>query len=163
MKSRVLSVPPRERTSRPRMLVVTEKSDLELLSDKAGSIAFGWLAPTVLYTRFRGGFTAKTGHAYATRLGVLIALPISVCFFCDMSELRYYDFLARSAIVRAILLHRRKFSSITLLASAEGNSPAIRDLAAIFGNPIQVVTNRKKFEGALLKKAPLAFQKIDRE
>ena len=66
MKSRLFSLSPKARSSRPRLLAATDNSELEMLSDKDGSVASGWVAPAVLYTRFQGEFTTQTGYAFLT-------------------------------------------------------------------------------------------------
>jgi hypothetical protein len=143
------------------MLNATNKTEIEVLGDKVDSVAFGWVAQAVLYTRFQGGFTAPIGQVYAARLSALVAQSQSLCFFCDSSELKSYDVLARSSFARVILSNRRKFSSIVMLAWTEGVSHATQALVTTIGEPIEVLTNRNAFEVQLLRKAPLALRKVD--
>lgn len=161
MKSRLFSIGPKARPSRPTFRAITDQSDLEVLSDKDGSVAFGWVAPAVLYTRFGGGFTSRMGFAFATRLGALVAQAQSLCLFCDCSELKYYDLLARSAFARVVLSHRRRFASIVILTWAEAISQSVRSLATTLGEPVEILTDMDAFETRLLRKAPLAMRKLD--
>ena len=161
MKSRLFGIGSKARSSRPHMSDAANKTEIEVLGDKDGSAVFGWVAPAVLYTRYQGGLSAETGRAYAMRLSTLVAQAPSLCFFCDSSGLKHYDLLARSSFARVILSNRRKFSSIVLLAWAEGVSPATQALVTTIGEPIQVLTNRNTFEVQLLRKAPLALRKVD--
>src|ERR1700690_2639596 len=161
MKSRLFSSGPKARSSRPHIPDVANKTEIEVLGDKDGSVAFGWVAQAVLYTRYQGGLSTETGYAYAARLSALFAQSPSLCFFCDSSELKSYDLLARSSFARVILSNRRKFSSIVMLSRADGVSPAIQALVTTIGEPIAVLTNRNTFDVQLLRKAPLALRKLE--
>jgi hypothetical protein len=134
---------------------------LELLSDNDGSVVFGWVADGVLFTRFMGGLNAETGYIYATRLSSLVGPAQSIIFFCDSSELKNYDLLARSAFARVILSSRRKFTSLVMLTWAEGPSPTSRALAASLGEPIELLTSVNAFEARLARQAPLVSRKLD--
>ena len=161
MKSRLFSISPKPRSSRPQILDATDKTEIEVLGDKDGSVAFGWVAQAVLYARFHGVFTAPIGQVYAARLSALVAQSQSFCFFCDSSELKSFDVLARSSFARVILSNRRRFSCIVILARAEGVSHATQALATAIGEPIEVLTSRQTFEAHLLHRAPLALRKLD--
>jgi hypothetical protein len=161
MKSRLFSIGPKARPKRPSFRAIPDQSDLEALRDKDGSVAFGWVAPAVLYNRFDGGFTSNMGCEFATRLGALVAQSQSICLFCDCSELKYYELLARSAFARVILSHRRRFTSIVILTWAEGISQSVQTLATTLGEPIEILTDADVFEARLLRKAPLAMRKLD--
>lgn len=88
---------PKNRSGRPRAMPGKSTSGFDLLRDSDGTVVFGWACPAVFYTRFEGGLTSATGHAYASRLGTLVAQTDGVSFFCDSSRLKHYDLLARSA------------------------------------------------------------------
>jgi len=87
---------------------------------------------------------------FATRLGALVAQSQAICLFCDRSELKYYDLLARSAFARVVLSHRRRFTSIVILT-----------WATTLWEPIEILTEADVFETRLLRKAPLAMRKLD--
>src|SRR5262245_45918819 len=87
---------------------------LELMTDAAGSVTFGWVDDGVLYARFSRWLSAKLGDAFAARLREA-AHSSSLKYFGDAGALESYDLLARSAFVRVVVEHRRKFESLTLL------------------------------------------------
>ncbi|HEY5957959.1 MAG TPA: hypothetical protein VIV60_15455 [Polyangiaceae bacterium] len=154
------SIGPRNRSGRPRATSGRRGTGFDLLCDSDGTVVFGWACPAVFYTRFEGGLTSLTGHAYATRLGALVAQTDGVSFFCDSSRLKQYDLLARSAFVRVVLAHRCKFTSITMLTWAEGISLATKALVETLGDPIDVLTDIALFEARLLKAAPQSRRKL---
>ncbi len=161
MKSRSFGSGNASRPSGPRLRNAGDQSSLELLSDDDGSILFGWVAEGVLYARFQGSLNAETGYIYATRFGTLVGPAQSIHFFCDSSELKNYDLLARSAFARVILSSRRKFTSLVMLTWAEGPSPTSRALAATLGEPIDILTSVNSFEARLSRQAPLVSRKLD--
>jgi hypothetical protein len=161
MKSRSFGSGNPSRPSGSRFRTASDQSSLELLSDNDGSVLFGWVADGVLYTRFHGGMNAETGYIYATRLGSLVGPAQSICFFCDSSELKNYDLLARSAFARVILSSRRKFTSLVMLTWAEGPSASSQALAATLGEPIEILTSVNSFEARLSRQAPLVSRKLD--
>jgi hypothetical protein len=129
----------------------------ELLTDAAGSATFGWADEGVYYARFSRGLSARVGEAFASHLRqALQAGPIQ--YFGDARALETYDLLARSAFVRVVSGHRRKFANITLLnwAGAEIN-PA---LLAALGEPLYVAEDAIDFEARLLAAAPRARVKL---
>jgi hypothetical protein len=161
MKISRLSIGPKNRSSTPRIAEASDAAGFELLCDSDGTIVFGWAARSVLYTRFEGGLSAQAGRTYATRLGSLVAQNLSFAFFCDLSSLKRYDLLARSAFVRVVLCNRLKFTSLTVLTWSEGISPVMRVLIDTLGDPIEVLTDGNAFEARLLKMAPLVRRKFD--
>ena len=161
MKSRSFGPGNELRPSGSRVRSASDQSSLELLSDNDGSVLFGWVADGILYTRFQGGLNAETGYIYATRLAALVGPAQSIHFFCDSSELKNYDLLARSAFARVILSNRRKFTSLVMLTWADGPSPSSRALAATLGEPIEILTSSNAFEARLSRQAPLVSRKLD--
>jgi len=161
MKPSRLNLGPRSCAGRTSRAARNDASGFELLCDSEGTVVFGWADRSVLYTRFEGGLTAQSGHAYATRVETLLAKSQSVAFFCDLSALQHYDLLARIAFVRVVLSNRVKFSSLTMLTWAEGISPAMQALTEALGGPIDVLTDGDSFEARLLKAAPLVRGHLD--
>jgi len=161
MKPRQSSVGPKNRSSRPSGRVSVRPPKLEVVSDREGAAVYGWAASGVVYTRFDGGLSAEAGQAYATRLSALVKGVSAFTFFCDSSQLKYYDLLARSAFVRAILANRRRLSSLVFLTWAEGVSPITRALAEAVGEPMEILTDLATFESRLLRSAPHILRKID--
>src|SRR5688572_19137 len=84
--------------------------NLRMFSDPEGSVALGWLEEGVLYARFAGALSAPLGRMFAAQLGVMVGSVSSVAYFSDGGLLTHYDLLARSAVIRVMLEHRRKFS-----------------------------------------------------
>ncbi len=162
MKSQLFSLESNARSNGPQ-LVTTYQDALQVLSDDAGAVAFGWVAEAVLYTQFQGRLSAETGHAYAIRLSALVAQTQLFSFFCDASGLKYCDLLARSAFARVLLSNRRRFASLVVLTWAEGQSQTMQALVAMLGEPIEVLKDSDAFEASLLHKAPLALRKLHPE
>jgi hypothetical protein len=131
------------------------------MTDTEGSIVFGWLAPNALYARFTGGLSGTLGSAFAIRFQSLLEGKTSVRFFNDGSGLKHYDLLARSAIVRVLLAHRRSFESFTLLTWAGEVGPAAQAFLVALGDGVELVTSSEEFEARLLRIAPNARQKLD--
>jgi hypothetical protein len=136
-------------------------ADLELLSDGAGSVLLGWLAPEVLFVRYTGRLSAELGDAYVARLQALLAGAPPVRYFSGASGLNSYDLLARSAFVRMVLANRRALSSMTMLTWNEGVGPVATNIAASLGDAVEVLADAKEFEARLLQAAPFARQRLD--
>jgi hypothetical protein len=137
---------------------MSNSSPLELLTDVAGSVTFGWADDSVYYARFSRCLSAKLGEAFADRLRA--SLPTSGCikYFADGRELESYDLLARSAFVRVVSEHRKRFEQINLLTWS-GGQPSPAFLAAL-GEPVFVARDEVDFESRLLAIAPRARTKL---
>jgi hypothetical protein len=150
--------------ARPFSLSVARRSapfELEVMTDTAGSIVFGWLAQNALYVRFTGGLSATLGSAFAVLFQGLLEGKTSVRFFNDGSGLKHYDLLARSAIMRVLLANRRSFESFTLLTWAGEIGPAAQALVVALGEGVEILTSSEEFEARLLRYAPNARHKLD--
>jgi hypothetical protein len=134
---------------------------LELLTDAAGSIAFGWIQERVLYARFDGRLSADLGSAFARRLGALVEPVDSLKYFADARCVQSYDLLARSAFVRVLLAHRRKFEVLELLAPLASSGPASRSMFESLGSSATITTDAEEFELRLFAVAPSARWKLD--
>src|SRR5690606_11173299 len=117
---------------------------LERIMDGEESICVGWVGRGVLYARFVGTISADMGERYAARLTELIQHAESLRYFVDSSALTHYDLLARSAIIQAVMAHRRKFATIISLTWAGGVGPVGRSFAAALGN-VEYLTTREDF------------------
>jgi hypothetical protein len=133
---------------------------LELLSDEEGSVAIGWVAPGVLYARLTGGVSADIGQAYAAQIQSFAESIGALALFVDFSSITYYDLLARSAFVRAVLHNRRKFTALTLLTFSHETTLAERTFVSAIGEPVDVLREPAEFEVRLLAAAPHARQLI---
>src|ERR1044071_2525540 len=88
------------------------------IADHEGSAAIGWVGSGVLYARLTGGISSGVGSAYTSQLQSFAESVDTLALFVDFSAITHYDLLARSAFVRAVLAHRRKFAALTLLTFA---------------------------------------------
>lgn len=131
---------------------------LELVTDAAGSVTFGWVEDGVFYARFSRCLTAKLGEIYASRLREAAAQRSGIKYFGDARALESYDLLARSAFVRVASEYRRKFDSFTLL-NWEG-SPLSAGFLSTLGDNVTVAESSADFEARLLALAPRARSKL---
>ena len=131
---------------------------LEMLADAGGSVTFGWADEGVYYARFNRSLSARLGEAFSGRLRSAVEAAPSINYFADGRALESYDLLARSAFVRVVSEHRRKFELLTLLswAGAEINSALVKAL----GQPLVVAKDALEFEALLLSAAPRSRVKI---
>lgn len=159
-RRRVMQSEP-HRASAAQNVLATRASEapLERIGVGEGAIRAGWVGPGVFYARFEGAISADVGERYAALLTALVCDVRSLGYFVDSSALVSYDLLARSAILRAIMAHRSKFSSIVALTWAGGAGPIGRSFGAALGN-VEYVTTREAFDARLLAAAPFARQQI---
>ena len=137
---------------------MSHSAPLELITDSAGSVTFGWIDDGVFYARFSRSLSARLGEAFAARLRVGAQSCASLKYFGDARALESYDLLARSAFVRVVVEHRRKFESLTILNWAGTDlSPA---LVATLGDNVLVTKDPIEFEARLMATAPRARQKL---
>lgn len=130
---------------------------LELITDAAGSVTFGWVDEGVYYARFSRCLSAKLGEAFAGRLRE-VAHEHPLCYFGDARALESYDLLARSAFVRVVVEQRRKFEALTLLTWPDGElSAAYIDT---LGSNVVVTKDPIDFESRLMAAAPAARFKL---
>jgi hypothetical protein len=131
---------------------------LEMLADAAGSVTFGWADEGVYYARFSRCLSAKLGQAFAARLRVAVEGAGVVKYFADARSLESYDLLARSAFVRVVTEHRRKFAELCLLAWDGGEiNPAFVNA---LGQPLSITKDPIAFEARLSTTAPRARIKL---
>lgn len=136
---------------------MSHSAPLELITDAAGSVTFGWVDDGVFYSRFSRCLSARLGEIFAARLREAAqAGPLK--YFGDGRALESYDLLARSAFVRAVAEQRRQFQSLTLLnwEGAELSSAFVSTL----GDNVVLARDPFDFEARLLACAPRARQKL---
>jgi hypothetical protein len=131
---------------------------LELLTDATGSVTFGWMEEGVYYARFSHCLSARLGEAFAARLRAAAQSAAAIKYFGDGRALESYDLLARSAFVRVVTEHRRRFQSITLLPWTGGEVD--KALLAALGDSIEVIKDTIDFETSLFATAPRARYKL---
>ena len=131
---------------------------LEMLADVSGSVTFGWADEGVYYARFSRCLSAKLGEAFAARLRAAVEGTGTVKYFGDARALESYDLLARSAFVRVVSEHRRKFAELNLLSLTDGEiNPAF---AQSLGQPLSITKNPSVFEAHLIGTAPRSRIKL---
>jgi hypothetical protein len=136
-------------------------SPIEVLADKEGSVALGWVAPGVLYSRFMNGLSLELGTAYVSRLQALVAEVPSLHYFADAGALEFYDLAARRAFLELVLANRRKFTSLVMLTWSQGLTPASRVFAAQIGEPCEIYDDSMVFDSKLLRAAPQVRKRLD--
>lgn len=137
---------------------MSNSAPLELLTDIAGTVAFGWADDGVYYARFSRCLSAKLGAAFAERLRCSLPATGSIKYFADGRALESYDLLARSAFVRVVNEHRKRFEQINLLAWSGGEVSTA--LLEALGDPVSVSRDAIEFESRLLGAAPRARTKL---
>jgi hypothetical protein len=132
----------------------------ELLTDAAGSATFGWADQGVYYARFSRALSARVGEAFAGHLrqAVQDAQRGPIKYFGDAQALETYDLLARSAFVRVVNEHRRKFEQLTLLPWAGGEISG--SFLSALGDAVYIAKDSIDFESRLLACAPRARAKL---
>jgi len=139
----------------------THSDDFESLRDCEGSVMLGWIAKRVYYVRLVDGVSADIGMEHIRRLERALKSVPTLFYFTDVSSLRRYDMLARSAFLGLILRHRQKFSSLVALVPSGSASAATAALAATLGNAMMLVKDAKEFDQRLVAAAPLAKLLLD--
>lgn len=131
---------------------------LELLTDASGSVTFGWADEGIYYARFTRSLSARVADALANRLCAALPTTGTIECFADGRALESYDLLARSAFLRVMTEHRRKFELISVLAwaGADVNSAFLGTL----GDAVTVTRDAIEFETRLLTLAPRARAKL---
>jgi hypothetical protein len=132
---------------------------LELLTDATGSVTFGWMDEGVYYARFSHSLSARLGEAFAARLRSAVQSSSGpIKYYADGAALESYDLLARSAFVRVVTEHRRRFESITVLAWSGGEID--RALVSALGELMVVTKDSIDFEAGLFATVPRARYKL---
>jgi len=127
---------------------------LQMLEDRAGAVAYGWIAHRVLYGRFVGSLSAELGTSFVQRLAGLIDHVPCLAYYADASALEDYDLLARSRFQCFVLAERPRFVSLTML-TWRGGSGAARDFAALLPEAMDLVTDPVEFDRLLADVARL--------
>jgi len=129
---------------------------MELLSDKSGSVSFGWVAQGVYLCRFSGAISDSLGAAHVGRLQAILEEVAELRYFADAHDVTSYDLLARSAFVRLVLMHRKKFKELLMLTWSEGLLPASQAFASAIGEPLVLLSASSEFDRRLALAAPRA-------
>lgn len=127
---------------------------LEISEDPTGAVAFGFIAPRVLYARFVGELSEGLGANYVARLNELLVAVPTLTYFADASALTGYDCAARAHLLRFVLAQRSKLASIVMLTWSAGITPAARAFAVAAGEPIAILDDPLEFDRLLTNVAP---------
>jgi hypothetical protein len=125
---------------------------MEHLTAKDGSITFGWVRPSVFFSKFVGELSEALGAWHNQALERAIESSTSVHYFVDSSGLTAYDLRVRRSFVRLVLDHRRRFSEFVILSWAAGTSEPQALLAPV-GEPLIVLDERADFVRRLAQAA----------
>jgi hypothetical protein len=129
---------------------------MELVSDRSGSMSFGWVAPGVYLVRASGEISASLGTLQLSRLEAELEGQGPIRYFSDGRDMRGYDLLARSAFVRFVLAQRKRFSELVVLTWSQGISAAGQAFAGAIGEPLVLLSSPSEFDRRLYLAAPRA-------
>ena len=127
---------------------------MELVSDKSGSMSFGWIGPGVYLVRASGEISASLGALQLSRLEAALEGQPPVRYFSDGRNVKSFDLLARSAFVRFVLGQRKKFAELVMLTWSGGISATGQSLASAIGDPLVLLTSPSEFDRRLFLAAP---------
>jgi hypothetical protein len=127
---------------------------LEISEDPTGAVAYGFIAPRVLYARFVGELSAGLGSNYVERLSELVTTVPSLAYFADASALSGYEGTARAHFLRFVLEQRKRLAAIVMLTWSGGITPAARAFASAVGEPIALLDDPAEFDRLLANVVP---------
>ncbi|MGC4093749.1 MAG: hypothetical protein QM756_38780 [Polyangiaceae bacterium] len=133
---------------------------LESLADDQGTVTIGCVGNGVLYAGYEGMLSARLGEQVAEQVERFASASASLQFFVDASALTQYDMVARSAFVRVVLAHRRRFAALLMLNWTSTISPAGRALVTLLGEPSEIVSDPDEFQHRIAQAAPHARQML---
>lgn len=138
---------------------------MELVSDRSGSMSFGWVAPGVYLVRAAGEISVSLGALQLDRLQLALEGHQSIRYFSDCREVRSYDLLARNAFVRFVLGQRKRFSEMVMLTWSGGISAASQAFSGAIGDQVVLLSSPSEFDRRLFMAAPRvreALTSVDR-
>lgn len=127
---------------------------MELVSDRSGSMSFGWVGPGVYLVRASGEISASLGMLQLNRLELALDGQAGVRYFCDSRDVKGYDLTARSALVRFVQAQRQRFAELVMLTWAEGISAAGRAFSGAIGDSLVLLSSPSEFDRRLFMAAP---------
>src|ERR1051325_987992 len=130
------------------MVELFNPAGLRMLEDRKGAVAYGYLAPRVLYARVAGRLSADLGERYVRELADATREAPPSAYFADESALRGSHPKARSRLRDFVVAERSRFTSIVLLTWAAGGATAA-SVPALRGDAIELVDEPIEFERAL--------------
>lgn len=135
---------------------------LEKVTSGKGSFVLGWLGAKVLWGSFHGHLSVELAETYATQLERLLR-PHSkgITYFGDSSAIDSCDLVARTLILRALIEHGQRFSSLRILNWAGGVSSTGESMLSKLGSVVAFVDTREQFERLVAAAVPGARAIID--
>jgi hypothetical protein len=125
------------------MVELFNPAGLRMLEDPKGAVAYGYLAPRVLYARVVGRLSAELGTSYVRELSDATRNARPLAYFADESALRASHPLARRLFRAFVDAERARFSSIVMLTWSARTAIDLR------GDSIELVDEPIEFERAL--------------
>jgi hypothetical protein len=133
---------------------------LQVLADNLGTVVAGFLSANVYYIRFIDHVSTGLGIRSGSHLRRELADATEVTCFFDVASAERVDFAARSAIIRALLVNRRRLVKVTTLTTPGLNATKVRSLLAVLGNISLVIDSAAVFQAEMLEAAPFAQGKL---
>lgn len=131
------------------MVELFNPAGLRMLEDPQGAVAYGYLAPRVLYARVVGRLSAELGARYVRELSAAALDASPLAYFADESALRASHPLARRRFRAFVDAERSRFTSIVMLTWSAPGASVARDVARFRPNAIELVEEPIEFERAL--------------
>jgi len=120
-----------------------------MLEDRQGAVAYGYLAPRVLYARVVGCLSVGLGESYVRELEGATRGTAPLAYFADESALCAAHPTARSRFRAFVAAERWRFSSIVMLTWGARGAATVRSGSRLGGGRIEVVDEPIEFERAL--------------
>jgi hypothetical protein len=130
------------------MVELFNPADLRMLEDREGAVAYGYLAPRVLYARVVGCLSPELGSRFVHEL-MDATQKAPLAYFADESALSESQPYSRRRFHSFFVAERRRFTSIVMLTWGARGAAAWRALTVAGGEPIELVREPVEFERAL--------------
>lgn len=127
---------------------------LDVLQDRRGAIAYGLIAPRVLYTRAVGSISVELASRYLASIAILLRDVTALAYFADASALGDYDWPGRASFANFVKGSRAKFGSLVVLTGRPYLSASARAFATSVGEPVTILCDPMEFERLLSNVAP---------
>jgi hypothetical protein len=128
-------------------------SALNILSDREGTVTFGFLAEDAYYFRIVGHLSSKLGIDCAAQLRNHLVAGRALRLFVDVASGDGSSFAARSALMRSLLANRQHVDSVTILAVGATVARA-QSMATLLGKPNVILESPALFQTKLRDATP---------
>jgi hypothetical protein len=133
---------------------------LEMLSDVAGGIVFGWVGRGVLYCKLIDRISPELGAKFEQRLPSAFVGKAQVHCYVDVSSPGSLDLSGQSAIIRAMIAERRRLRALTIAAGSPAAAAIARVLSNVLDGVSVTLSEAGRFNADLAVVGPLARQKL---